>query len=45
MFMKELQQDLEEKEQMDILFIPFVSEMGNPCISVCTWENVQPNPH
>jgi hypothetical protein len=32
--MKELQQDLEEKEQMDILFIPLLSEMGNPCISV-----------
>ncbi len=34
MFMKELQRDLEEKEQMDILFIPLLSEMGNPCISV-----------
>lgn len=34
MFMKELQWDLEEKEQMDILFIPLLSEMGNPCISV-----------
>jgi hypothetical protein len=34
MFMKELQWDLEEKEQMDILLIPFLSEMGNPCISV-----------
>jgi hypothetical protein len=32
--MKELQWDLEEKEQMDILFIPLLSEMGNPCISV-----------
>jgi hypothetical protein len=32
--MKELQRDLEEKEQMDILFIPLLSEMGNPCISV-----------
>jgi hypothetical protein len=32
--MKELQQDLQEKEQMDILFIPLLSEMGNPCICV-----------
>jgi hypothetical protein len=32
--MEELQQDLEEKEQMDIQFIPLLSEMGNPCISV-----------
>jgi hypothetical protein len=34
MFMKELQWVLEKKEQMDILFIHLVSEMGNPCISV-----------
>jgi len=33
MFMKELQWDLEEKEQMDILFIPLLSEMGNPKLS------------
>ncbi len=32
--MKELQRDLQEKEQMDILFIPLLSETGNPCISV-----------
>jgi hypothetical protein len=32
--MKELQRDLQEKEHIDILFIPLLSEMGNPCIPV-----------